>query len=131
MRPVSACTRLISSSWAKVVMPGLSVSTSLPCCMAAIEIAARSAGMAEVSTTAMDGIFKNGPRIADPLGLGIFGAEGGGEIVLDGVEGDELGAGILEAIHLAIDMGVIDADGGKLDIGHRSSVSYRWWRCPR
>ena len=94
MRPVSFCTRLISSSWAKVVMPGLSVSTSLPCCMAAMEIAARSAGMAEVSDHGNGGVLEDGARIGDPLGLGIFRAEGRGQIVLDGVEGDELGAGI-------------------------------------
>ena len=52
-------------------------------------------------------------------------AKGLGQVIFDGVEGDELGAGALEAIHLSIDMGVVDADGGKFDVRHRVSVSYR------
>ncbi|MNT68709.1 hypothetical protein D3C72_2069630 [compost metagenome] len=69
------------------------------------------------------GVFQDGARIADAPGLGISGGEGRREVVLDGVEGDELGAGILEAVNLAIDMAVIDADGGKLDVTHWSGVS--------
>jgi hypothetical protein len=31
------------------------------------------------------------------------------------VEGNELGAGVHQAINLAIDVAMVDADGGKLD----------------
>ncbi|MNY47747.1 hypothetical protein D3C86_1830380 [compost metagenome] len=76
-------------------------------------------------------ILEDRGRVGDPPGFGEALGEGLGEIVLDGMEGDELGAGALEALHLAIDMGVVDADGGKLDVRHGISVSYRSLRCPR
>ncbi|MNL52894.1 hypothetical protein D3C87_1761030 [compost metagenome] len=76
-------------------------------------------------------ILEDSRRVSDPPGFGEALGEGLGEIVLDGMEGDELGAGALQALYLAIDMGVVDADGGKLDIRHGISVSYRSLRCPR
>ena len=57
-----------------------------------------------------------------PLGharrLRIFRRESLGQIVLDGMKADQLGAGAQQAIDLAIDVGVIDADRGETQFAH-------------
>ena len=139
MRPVSAWTRRSSASWARVVMPGLSVSTSLPWRMAASAIAARSAGMAEVSTTAIGVVLEDRGRVGDALRLREGLGEGGGERLVGLVEGGELGAGAQQAVDLAVDVVVGEADGrdlhgvGPFESGQRfmpvvamPSISRRW-----
>ena len=118
MRLVSAWTRVISASCSSEVMPGLSLMTSLPWRIAAMRAAARSAGMPDERISAMDGSSSNLAAIGDALGLRIFRREGRGEIVLGGMKADELGAGAQQAIDLAIDVGVIDADRGETQFAH-------------
>jgi hypothetical protein len=64
-------------------------------------------------------VFQNFPGVSNALGFWKLLGKGGGQIVFHGVEGDELGAGALEAVHLPIDVAVVDADGGKFQVGHR------------
>ena len=58
-------------------------------------------------------VFQNFPGVGDAPGFRKLLAECLGQIILDGVEGDELSTRALEALHLTIDVAVVDADGGK------------------
>ena len=70
MRPVSACTRLISASWASVVMPGLSVSTSLPCRIAAMRDARRGRpGWPRSATSCDRRVLEDRAPVGDALRL--------------------------------------------------------------
>ena len=59
-------------------------------------------------------VLEDLPLVADTAACGTAGRRGG-EIVLDGVEGDKLGAAAQQAIDLAIDVVVVDADDREAD----------------
>ena len=67
-------------------------------------------------------VLENFAAVGDPLRLGVLVAEGFRQIVFHGVEGDELGPLAQQAIDLAVDVTVVDADGGEFDGHGRSGV---------
>ena len=73
--------------------------------------------MAAVRTSWIAASSRIARAVGDALGLREFLGEGRGQVVFRRVEGDELGAGAQQAVDLAVDMAVVDADGGKVD-GH-------------
>gem|GEM_PF-4512530 len=88
-------------------------------------LAVAHGGKADVGAVAGNGggdddldrsVFKDRTRVGNALGFRILGREGCSEVILDRMEGDEFRTGPLEAVHLPVDMGVIDADGGKFQV---------------
>ena len=115
MRFVSFWTRSISASCARLMTAGLSVSTSLPCCIAAIEMLARSAGIAEPAMTSM----LESSRIASIDGAGrdirVGLGELGDKLWLARVVGDEFGPSVQEHPDVVVDVVVVETDDREPD----------------
>ncbi len=69
------------------------------------------------------GVLQDGADIGHALRLREDLHVGGGEIVLDGVDGDKLAAGVEQALRLAIDVVVVQADGREPDAALAHSVT--------
>ena len=102
-------------------MPGLSSSRSLPCRIASTASGARSQQIAAEAISAMLASSMTARLSATRFACGKALRELGGEIVLDRVEGDELGAGAQQAVHLPVDMVVVQPNGREAQGAHGKS----------
>ena len=126
--PVSATVLRTSSSWAKVVTPGLSTITSLPACIARMARPARSRGMAAMQITSMLGSANSCSRsIAGDIGIGLAeGFEQGRDRGL-GAIADELASGCQQPFDVIEYMPMINSDDGKSNHCRRFLFDFR---CP-
>ena len=86
--------------------------------MTSMPSGARSKGMPAETIRGIVASSSRRRRSADARRLRIALGEGLGEIVLGGVEADKFGAGVQQAVDLAVNMGVVDADRGETKFGH-------------
>ena len=121
MRLVSAWTFRTSASCSSVVMPGLSTMKSLPWRITSMPSGARSFGIEALTTSAIEVSSRISRLAARQACLRKPLAEGRDQIRLDREERDQLAAAPNDRLDLAVDVAVIEADGGK-------TQSRRPWR---
>ncbi len=80
-------------------------------------VAARVSGMVALTIIGMLLSSRIARRSATRRACGKRLHVGGGEIVLVGMHGDELGAGVEQRDRLAVDVLVVQADGGEAETG--------------
>ena len=96
-------------------MPGLSAMKSLPCRMTSMPSGARSFGIAALTTSWMLGSSRISCSLRASFASGYRFANAAARSGSFAKKDDELAAAALDGVDLAVDVAVVEADGGEPD----------------